>query len=715
MDAMDEILAAPSKSAPAQMDAIDEILAAPSKSAPAAAAIPTDDRSLAGKSVVGALQGAATVGHTFAHATDPIAQYLENHFGTLGGPSVAEAKQARSNEEAQYQDQYGHSTAALLGNIAGQTALTAPVIAEGGAALGATKLGALINEVSNPYAQALVRVAKGAGQGAAAGAAGAGENDIGQSALGGAEIGGALGAAAPFVEKLAGAGYRAAAAGYNKLFPGPSVDTTRGANALLSRAGVDPAAVSPEVAENLQREAAEQTAAGQANPVALARKANLEALGLKPTNTMLTRDPQEWAAERELAKRDEGKPLADVYAENNNVIKSHLASVADKSGGAAQDAYDAGNSVINAARAKFQEWQGDIARAYDDVINSPSGENRVSISQLKDDMLPLADETAGEPIVKSVMGRLKRLGVIDDNGKFSGSLTVKNAEELRKFIANQGANDPSSSRIRTILQNSLDEDVLKSTGSDSFGAARQLARERFREIDSSKLLEAISSGDATPDRLLNQLVSKSTPAEDVTALNRALTTGNNLQQQRGAQAWNDIRQQTAQWIAHKATNGNPEAQVSYPQLRKALEQIGDQKLNILFGQEGADLYKKLLSAAHDSSVAPPLSAVNTSNTSSAMINSMRDLAKNGGHVLGLGASMHNPLLGAIVSAGGKVAGSLNEAAKSNELKREVNQLLKGTAVMPVARPPINPMISGAARGVEIPAAVSGLQSSSSGR
>lgn len=158
-----------------------------------------------GKAGVGIVQGAADIGHTVGNLLDVPAQYLENQFGTLGGPSVAAASAARNSENKLYQQQFGDSTAATLGRIAGTTALTAPVLGAGAAALDtapvignaltAARTSGLLGRVG---ANALVGGAQGLG--AAAATSSASDQPLAKDLEQGGVLGAILGGAAPLVQ-----------------------------------------------------------------------------------------------------------------------------------------------------------------------------------------------------------------------------------------------------------------------------------------------------------------------------------------------------------------------------------------------------------------------------------------------------------------------------------------------------------------------------------
>jgi hypothetical protein len=583
---------------------------------------------------VGFVKGVGTIGNTIGNVLDPAAQFLENRFGTLGGPSVTEAAANRAESNRLYQQDFGGSKAATLGEIVGSTAATAPLLASGTGALeaapyigrgltGLRSMGVLGRGAANALT--------GAAQGAGGAALLSGNTNVpaGQQIESGALIGGALGPAAPLVQKAGSAVGRF-------FMKSPEIAQTAENTVIpiLAKEGIDFTKLSPAVQASVIKEATTQAATGKVNPQSLARLANLEDLGLTPTKSLVNRDPIQWAQEREAAKQA-GNPLMQVFQNNNAILRNHLADVEANSGGVASSAEDAGDSAISAATSKFREWQNDVSNAYKQVEQQIGPEKIVSLNGLKNSMEPLSDKTAGIPVVDAIKRRLTRYGVIDSDGNWTGKLSVGNAEELRKFIADEATNDPAVNRIVRGLQNTLDNDVQASTGSDAFGQARQLAAQRFGEIDSSKITTAIMDEKINPAQFVKKfIIGQSTPANDLQAFKDTLINGTPDQIARGQQAFNNLRQQTANWIRAKATNGNiDEGSVSYPRLKDALEAIGPRKLAIIFGDDGAAKYGKILRGAHDSSYEPGLAPVNRSNTSNALLNAAKSGAIHGASML----------------------------------------------------------------------------------
>lgn len=661
---------------------LQSLMAAPAApAAPAGPALPTLG---APGFVAGAAKGAADVGFTVANVLDPVAQALENRFGTLGGPSVAEARAARDTENKLYEAEYGDSTPAFLGRLTSSAAATMFPIARGGAAVeaGMPRLAEFLDTMrkGNLLERGTANALTGAAQGGTAAAAVSGGYEPGageQTALGTA-AGALLGPLAPYVQKLGGFVTR-------RMFgvDNPLLDIPANAAQQLAQRGVVIENLPAGVQQSTAREVAAQIAAGTFDPDQIARKANLEALGLKPTTAIITREPVQWANERELAKSERGAALMQTYQANNQVLKDHLAKIAEGTGGAQATAHDAGDGAINAVRAKFAEMQGEVSMLYDDIRAAKGDKYGLSPNRILKVLDEASDDANSSSIVDSTRARMRRLGVIDKDNQVIAAgpnservLTVRQAEELRKWIGGLKGDD----RTKRMVIEALDDDVFESTGEDAFKVARDKARARFSEFE-SKILSDVVDGKAAPDSLFERYVmGKSATADDLARFRDSLTTGNTLQVQRGTQAWNDIRRQTAERILQKAANGNAdEGMLSYPQLRKVIEQIGDKKLEVLFGVEGRQLYGRLLTALRDTSFTPGLAPINTSNTSNALMRTLE-------------AATEVPLLGHALSPVVGAAQLGQKAMTQAAEKRAIENALLGVTSQPAEMFTYNPLV-----------------------
>lgn len=679
-DDLDAALLGVLPAAPSEADLDAALLtAAP---AVAAAAPPASGQKPARGAAFGAglARGAADVGQTALRLLDVPAQWLEDRFGTLGGPSVAEARQNRLTGLEAQDEAFGDSGWYTAGRVGGNVLLTAPVLAQTAAAAGGVPALARVGQALNATRKG--RVAADVLSGSALGAEGAAMVSGGYDAPVAEQVGlGALfgGVLQPVARPLLQAGRTAA----NRLFGAPKAPAAAAPNPLTAGAA--------QQTDDAVRAAGAQTGAAGGPQITVtpqARQANLEALNLRPTSGITTRDPIQWADEDALAKTRVGTPLRELFEHNNQTLRGHLTGVAEKAGGASHTAYDASAAVIKAVDDKWDELGSEASKLYSMVRKAKGAEFGAKPQRLLEQLDEIADATEGMPIADAVKRRLTRYGVLGDDATRPG-LTVNQAEELRKFIAREGAGNPSRKEFGRQLIEALDDDVLETTGDDAFKAARSAFKAKMQEFGIgdkgrgvANLTRAIVDGKVTPDSLIERYVAgRSGTAEDLNKLVKSLSSGTPEQVKRGTAALADLRRQTARWIAEKATNGNiDEGIVSYPRLRQALNQIGEQKIVTLFGKDGAEYYGKLLLAAHDTTVVPLKAPVNFSNTTNEL---MRRLGEGAANLIGLSHSPEANIAMRILSAA--TQGAKDQRAVKNAL------MLVPPKAMAVRPPPPAPL------------------------
>lgn len=526
--------------------------------------------------------------------------------------------------------------------------------------------------------------------GASGGLLGEGTGDGLHGAAVGAAAGGALGVAGRVIGKGVSSAWQKIQGAGKGVADGAALDGD--VQSALQDHGLHSVELSDAQKAALNHEAGQQIEkTGSVDARALARKANLESLGLKPTSAQITKDPDMWTAEREASKQPSGVPLQRRYMFQQSRLKGLFDQWKQSLDGASPSSIDAVDSLKQSVAAKFKETQPDVERAYSEILDAPSTQTSgltpsINHGGLAPPPATVADEIGMRPVeinkaindaailkgtsqgnaVKIVSAKLKELS---EDGK--KPLSVGAAESLRKLLGESIENAQTNTEKMYLvgIQRGLDQDVLTTKGQDVLAPARAQARERFNDFDTVSHKVLLKGEDAPdtlrPEAFFNEHVLHGNP-HNLTALKETLTTGNNLQVNRGTQSWNDLRGQVGQWIFDKATNSNPDSVMSPAGMRRALNSIGPDRLKVLFDPDELAHLRRLESATADIHEAPPFNAVNHSNTSSAL---KRVVDNAGTNAVG---AIH-PMLG--------LAQKLGNAALLGKSERDaVNQALTGSSV-----------------------------------
>lgn len=367
---------------------------------------------------------------------------------------------------------------------------------------------------------------------------------------------------------------------------------------------------------------------GSLNAEALARKANLVENGLTPTKASVTRNPADWTRERNLQKllQSPDKEMGDVGAELTGVYQANdkaLVKRIDKIGGGLPKGSNEehGATVMQSLDDLSKASQKDVSRLYTKVRESRGEELASDARELHSTLEGLRDNTYAEKLVSSVTNKLKRFGMLDGNGELTDkTLTVTQAEELRKFVNTL----PNDFGKKDIIR-AIDTDVMSGVGEDAFGGARKAAQERFAMLANPATQKALntlgelSEGKTAQNFIKAQVVSAS--EKDVGTL---VATIGKLEKEPAEKAIASLRAGVMQHLRDKAVD-EKSGKFSGAAFDKALGEIGEKKLNSIFGAQMAKQLKSLGRAAIDATFEPPYSAVNHSNTAPMLLSLIRGI------------------------------------------------------------------------------------------
>ena len=141
-------------------------------------------------------------------------------------------------------------------------------------------------------------------------------------------------------------------------------------------------------------------------------------------------------------------------------------------------------------------------------------------------------------------------------------------------------------------------------------AARNAARARFNDREAGAAVER-AIADVAPDRFFQQNVIGGN-VRDIVSLKDQLSKTSE-----GSQAWDSLREQAMKWIRDKSTSAN--GVFSGSRMNDAIEQLGKDRLNVIFTQPELTQIQTLLRGSKAMTMEPAFAAPNRSNTSPALI------------------------------------------------------------------------------------------------
>lgn len=322
-------------------------------------------------------------------------------------------------------------------------------------------------------------------------------------------------------------------------------------------------------------------AAGNAgkDPAAVARAADFKAAGIPYLTGQATRDPRQFAAEKNLSQLPGvGDELTARLSEQANLLRQKVgafsAGATDEQGGGAR--------LSEALRNFDAKKSKEVSAAYNAARNSAGKDAELPMQGLSQDFAEVLDNF-GDKVPSGVRNQFKKYGIEPGGDMTQRKLyTVEEAEKLLKVINANQSNDPATNAALGALRAAVKKSVTTEGGADDvFGGARKLAAERFSLQDALPALESSASGRVNPDTFVQSfIVSKTAQTSQVQKLASLL-------KQEDPGAFSEARAQIGAYLQRKAFGENPagDAKFNPAQYAKALRELGDAKLGAFFSPE----------------------------------------------------------------------------------------------------------------------------------
>jgi hypothetical protein len=353
----------------------------------------------------------------------------------------------------------------------------------------------------------------------------------------------------------------------------------------------DPAAVSRSVAAQLVDD-------GVLTPEQ-AKTFNLfRSQGVNPTRANLTQTADDWQLQQSSIKNS--GPLRTAVDQQDVALASRGQQLADATGGTPGDLYSTGQSIHSAVSRRALDEDQMINGLYRMARDRASDSSVVGVNSTVTKLREVAQQdTLSGGAVSAIKGELQRRGLMNNKWRPQGRMTVEQAEEIRQ-VMNQfygNTQNPQAREVIKTLKSALDDDVFRATGDDLFKEARaaraqfsrNIERSRVNKFDKSQksLVQDILDNKINPEQVFERVVvQRGYGVDDLRGLRNYLTNGTPEQVAQGQQALNDMRRQAIDFMFDRATSGAGRTEVGVAfngtGFRKAMDQIGSRKLEVLF-------------------------------------------------------------------------------------------------------------------------------------
>ena len=499
---------------------------------------------------------------------------------------------------------------------------------------------------------------EGFAQGAALGALGS---------LGGQAVGAGIRRAAPVVS---GAAQRLFGRGGDDLMP--PVDTG------LPPAGGTPMGGAPTSGAAMQ--AADETfipqtvrsrdagSAGTSEETIRAQRAAELPVPVELARFQRSRLFEEQQRARELAKNNEvGGPIRARLAEQQEALRQNFDKFIDETGSEVwENAREKGVVVDEALKKLANVGKTRIRVLYKRAEKAGETAEAVPYAPIKA-FIDEQDVTTREklaPVLDAVANQLRKN---DPDG--TGTISINSLENIRKLINKVAQPGTPDASFGNELKGLIDQ-TTEGVGGDLYKQARAARIQYANTFENAGLVKKLmGTKPGTVDRQValekvaeQAIYSLGTPLDSIKSLKGVLDQASS----RGERAWRELQGATLEHIRNQAykditTDESGQRVINTKALDTIITNLDRSgKLDYVFGRRTADMLRTINDVAKDVVTAPP-GSINTSGTSSAVLNALDTLGTFG--------------ISGLPIPGGKLMAGLKSALQNRELRKEVKRLL----------------------------------------
>lgn len=371
---------------------------------------------------------------------------------------------------------------------------------------------------------------------------------------------------------------------------------------------------------------------------------------------------------RELAKNNEvGGPIRARLAEQQEALRQNFDRFIDETGSEVwENAREKGVVVDEALKKLANVGKTRIRVLYKRAEKAGETAEAVPYAPIKA-FIDEQDVTTREklaPVLDVVANQFRKN---DPDG--TGTISINSLENIRKLINKVAQPGTPDASFGNELKGLIDQ-ATEGVGGDLYKQARAARIQYADTFENAGLVKKLmGTKPGTVDRQValekvaeQAIYSRGTALDDIKALKGVLDQASS----RGERAWRELQGATLEHIRDQAYKGvtrdeSGQAVISPAALERVITDLDRSgKLNYVFGRKTADLLRTINEVAKDVVTAPP-GSINTSGTSSAVLNALDTLGTFG--------------ISGLPIPGGKLLAGLKSALQNRELRKEVKRLL----------------------------------------
>jgi hypothetical protein len=388
---------------------------------------------------------------------------------------------------------------------------------------------------------------------------------------------------------------------------------------IIKKSGINLDNASNSVKQSIVKDVKETLNSGkELNSDALRRLVDYRTVGATPMRSNLTLNPAEVTSDRNLAKLSANSrdPVSQQLANNQRNNDLQLVSKLNELGAnTADDAVTAGKQVIEALGVKDANAKNSIGKLYSQARETSGRSAQLDPSHFTQTANNLLDDALlGGKLPSDVRN------VMNSMAQGKTPLTVDVAEQYKTSIAalQRASNDPAErlalGKVRQALEETPLLDGQGQQAIDAFNKARSAHKQYMQLVEKNPALQAVRDG-IEPDKFVNTFIlsgGNKSNISDVAALKDSLKNN--------PEATQAIRNQILLHLKEKALGGKADevANFSPSNFNSAMSKIGDMKLSMFLNKEDINMLKTIGRVGSYEKFQPTGSAVNNSNTASAV-------------------------------------------------------------------------------------------------
>lgn len=364
----------------------------------------------------------------------------------------------------------------------------------------------------------------------------------------------------------------------------------------------------------LRQQVSEALKKGQKlDAAAVMRKGDFEALGLPHTLGQITRDPTQFARERNLrGVAGVGDPLMQRFEVQNQALQGRAGEFAK----GASERVTAGEKIAEALQGIDRGMKGKVDSAYSSARDNLGRASPMDSSGFTQQANLALDEGMLAHYLPAEVRNMMN-GVAQGKIPFNVQTSVQMDQILSAAQRSAGKGTPQSlaiGKVRDALNSAGIESNVGVDAKKAFDVARGMAKERFATHDAIPALKAAANGEVPPDAFVRKFVTGGNAAE-VKKLADALRTTS-------PEAYQEARAQLGSQIQRAAFGENlaGDKLLAPERLSRALREIGTEKLSAFFDTGEIETMKRMARVGAYINSSPGAAAVNTSNTAAAAAN-----------------------------------------------------------------------------------------------